>query len=71
MFKYSGRSPSGAFCSGAPDYRRDGCMDTYGWVADIVNIGDGNMNELSTPPIRQIAGEDERPAQRDQLNQRR
>jgi prepilin-type N-terminal cleavage/methylation domain-containing protein/prepilin-type processing-associated H-X9-DG protein len=49
LFKYSERTPSGAFCSGASDFRRDGCMDTYGWVADIVNIGDGNMNESLDP----------------------
>ncbi|MEM1067440.1 MAG: DUF1559 domain-containing protein [Planctomycetota bacterium] len=49
LFKYSTRSPGGAFCSGASDFRRDGCMDTYGWVADIVNIGDGNMNESLDP----------------------
>ncbi|MBB3209902.1 prepilin-type N-terminal cleavage/methylation domain-containing protein/prepilin-type processing-associated H-X9-DG protein [Rhodopirellula rubra] len=49
LFKYSGRSPSGAYSSGASDFRRDGCMDTYGWVADIVNVGDGNMNESLDP----------------------
>lgn len=49
LFKYSTRSPSGAYCSGASDFRRDGCMDTYGWVADIVNIGDGNLNESLDP----------------------
>lgn len=26
-----------AFSSGAYDGRRDGCVDTYGWVADLVN----------------------------------
>ena len=54
LFKYSNRQPSGAYCSGASDFRRDGCMDTYGWVADIVNIGDGNMNESLDPsnPLR-------------------
>ena len=49
LFKYSTRSPGGAYCSGASDFRRDGCMDTYGWVADIVNVGDGNMNESLDP----------------------
>ena len=49
LFKYSLRNPGGAYCSGASDFRRDGCMDTYGWVADIVNIGDGNMNESLDP----------------------
>ncbi|MGV3486531.1 MAG: DUF1559 domain-containing protein [Planctomycetaceae bacterium] len=49
LFKYSTSQGSGAFCSGASDFRRDGCMDTYGWVADIVNVGDGNMNESLDP----------------------
>ncbi|EMI55731.1 secreted protein containing DUF1559 [Rhodopirellula sallentina SM41] len=49
LFKYSGRTPNGAYSSGASDFRRDGCMDTYGWVADIVNVGDGNMNESLDP----------------------
>ncbi len=41
--------PSGRFCTGASDYRRDGAMDEYGWVADIVNSGRGNMNESLCP----------------------
>ena len=54
LFKYSTRNPGGTYCSGASDFRRDGCMDTYGWVADIVNVGDGNMNESLDPsnPLR-------------------
>ncbi len=27
------------YCAGAYDWRRDGCPDTYGWVADLVNSG--------------------------------
>ena len=49
LFRYSTRNPGGAYCSGASDFRRDGCMDTYGWVADLVNVGDGNMNESLDP----------------------
>lgn len=49
LFKYSTRTPGGAYSSGASDYRRDGCMDTFGWVADIVNVGDGNLNESLDP----------------------
>ncbi|QDV61021.1 DUF1559 family PulG-like putative transporter [Crateriforma conspicua] len=49
LYKYSVRSPGGTFCSGASDFRRDGCMDTYGWVADLVNVGDANMNESLDP----------------------
>ncbi len=34
---HADRDPEGRFCSGAYDFRRDGCVDTYGWVADLVN----------------------------------
>ena len=42
------------FCSGASDFRRDGCMDTYGFAADMVNQGAGNPNEMLCPssPLR-------------------
>lgn len=49
LFKYANRSPGGQLCSGASDFRRDGCMDTFGWVADLVNVGDANMNESLDP----------------------
>ncbi|MEL6106239.1 MAG: DUF1559 domain-containing protein [Planctomycetota bacterium] len=49
LFKFSERDPQSRYCSGASDFRRDGCMDTFGWVADIVNVGDGNMNESLDP----------------------
>lgn len=39
----------GRMCSGASDFRRDGCMDTYGWVADLVNIGAGNLSQMTCP----------------------
>jgi prepilin-type processing-associated H-X9-DG protein/prepilin-type N-terminal cleavage/methylation domain-containing protein len=35
--KSSRKGKEGPFCSGAYDLRRDGCPDTYGWVADMVN----------------------------------
>lgn len=35
--------------SGAYDFRRDGCPDTYGWVADVVNQGAGNVGEMLCP----------------------
>ncbi len=34
----SGRM-DGSFCSGAFDWRYDGCVTEYGWVADLVNQG--------------------------------
>ncbi len=44
----------GRMCTGASDFRRDGCMDTWGWVADIVNQNAGNVDELACPsnPLR-------------------
>ena len=44
----------GRLCTGASDWRRDGCMDTWGWVADIVNQNAGNLTDLSCPsnPMR-------------------
>ncbi|EAQ79085.1 type II secretion system protein [Blastopirellula marina] len=35
--------------SGAYDFRRDGCPDTFGWVADVVNQGAGNVSEMMCP----------------------
>ncbi|CAK9114877.1 Putative major pilin subunit, partial [Durusdinium trenchii] len=36
-------------CSGAYDYKRDGCPDTYGWVADLVNGGFALPQEMLCP----------------------
>lgn len=46
LHQFATSDPQGRLCSGASDFRRDGCMDTYGWVADIVNSGGGNMSEM-------------------------
>lgn len=35
---FSKNDEQGRFCTGARDWKRDGCPDTYGWVADVVNI---------------------------------
>ena len=39
----------GRMCSGSADFSRDGWMDTYGWVADMVNTGEGNLNDMLCP----------------------
>ncbi|MFT7639943.1 MAG: prepilin-type N-terminal cleavage/methylation domain-containing protein [Pirellulaceae bacterium] len=51
---FADSDPQHRLCSGASDFRRDGCMDTFGWVADIVNNNSGNANELRCPsnPLR-------------------
>ena len=46
---FADKDPAGRFCSGASDQTRDGCMDTYGWVADLVNIGAAKPGEMRCP----------------------
>src|SRR5262245_40412187 len=46
---FADKDPDGRFCSGATDQTRDGCMDTYGWVADLVNIGAAKPTEMLCP----------------------
>ncbi len=46
--------PQGRLCTGASDFARDGCMDSWGWVADLVNGGFGRPSEMLCPsnPLR-------------------
>lgn len=37
------------YCSGAFDFKRDGCPDTWGWVADMVNAGAGTPSTMLCP----------------------
>jgi len=46
---FADKDPDGRLCSGATDQTRDGCMDTYGWVADLVNIGAAKPVEMLCP----------------------
>jgi prepilin-type N-terminal cleavage/methylation domain-containing protein/prepilin-type processing-associated H-X9-DG protein len=54
MQMFSDKDPTGRFSTGAFDQTRDGCSDTYGWVADMVNQGAGSGNEMMCPsnPLR-------------------
>jgi prepilin-type N-terminal cleavage/methylation domain-containing protein/prepilin-type processing-associated H-X9-DG protein len=47
--EFAVRNPSGALCTGAADWRRDGDMDTFGWVADLVNSGNAMPNTMLCP----------------------
>ena len=49
MFVFADSDPQQRLCSGAFDFNRDGCPDTWGWVADIVNIGAGLPQEMLCP----------------------
>jgi prepilin-type N-terminal cleavage/methylation domain-containing protein/prepilin-type processing-associated H-X9-DG protein len=54
MHTFADVDKSGRLCTGASDFRRDGCMDTWGWVADMVNQNAGNVDEIACPsnPLR-------------------
>jgi prepilin-type processing-associated H-X9-DG protein len=46
---HADNDPLERFSTGACDYRRDGSIDTYGWVADLVNAGICKPQELLCP----------------------
>lgn len=49
MHTQATNDPSGRFVTGAYDFRRDGCPDTWGWVADMVNLGAGKPQMMLCP----------------------
>ena len=54
---FAAGDPRGRFCSGAYAFRRDGCPDTWGWVADVVNIGAGNVEKMKCPTSTLLGSE--------------
>ena len=55
LHTFAERDPQTRLCTGASDFRRDGCMDTYGWVADVMNMNAGSP-ELMLCPSNQLRG---------------
>ncbi len=49
LAEFANKDPQNRMSSGASDFVRDGCMDYYGWVADIVNSGSGNVHDMRCP----------------------
>jgi prepilin-type N-terminal cleavage/methylation domain-containing protein/prepilin-type processing-associated H-X9-DG protein len=51
---FADRDPQGRLCTGASDYRRDGGMDRWGWVADLVNTNTARTGDMLCPsnPLR-------------------
>lgn len=49
LHTFAEADPTKRLCSGAYDFRRDGSPDRFGWVADVVNIGAGNVFDMSCP----------------------
>jgi prepilin-type processing-associated H-X9-DG protein len=49
MSLFADHDQQGRLCTGAYDPHRDGCPDTWGWVADMVNTGNGKPSLLLCP----------------------
>jgi prepilin-type N-terminal cleavage/methylation domain-containing protein/prepilin-type processing-associated H-X9-DG protein len=49
MSLFADKDTAQRLCTGAYDFRRDGCPDTWGWVADLVNLGAGKPGEMTCP----------------------
>lgn len=49
LTEFAGRDPLNRMATGQSDYFRDGSQDTYGWVADIVNSGNGVVGDMLCP----------------------
>lgn len=46
---HADKDPMTRYCTGAYDFRRDGCPDTWGWVADLVNMGTATPGKMMDP----------------------
>lgn len=46
LVMFADKDPAGRYCTGPYDYARDGCPDTWGWVADLANLGAGKPGEM-------------------------
>ncbi len=46
---FADKDPQGRLCTGAYDYLRDGCTDSYGWVGDLVKIAAARPAEMQCP----------------------
>ncbi|MBN1395601.1 MAG: DUF1559 domain-containing protein [Pirellulales bacterium] len=49
LLLHADRDSRTRLCTGAFDFRRDGCPDTWGWVADLVNLGVCEPGKLLDP----------------------
>ncbi|MCA9018520.1 MAG: DUF1559 domain-containing protein, partial [Planctomycetaceae bacterium] len=57
MRSFAYTDPRGRYCTGAYDFRRDGCPDTWGWVADMVNSGAGLPQKMLCPSSTLLGSE--------------
>lgn len=49
MHAHSNFDPETRLCTGAYDSNRDGCMDTFGWVADVIKVKGGFPQAMRCP----------------------
>jgi len=54
LHTFAEKDPQTRLGTGASDYRRDGCMDTWGWVANVINNATASPESLLCPsnPLR-------------------
>jgi prepilin-type processing-associated H-X9-DG protein len=54
MHEFANVDPQERYCTGAYDFRRDGCPDTWGWVGDLAGLGAARPGEILCPtnPLR-------------------
>ncbi|MEM6363482.1 MAG: DUF1559 domain-containing protein [Planctomycetota bacterium] len=57
LTEVAGRDPLNRMCTGASDYFRDGSLDEYGWVADLVNSGNAVVGDMLCPSNPAAASE--------------
>jgi prepilin-type N-terminal cleavage/methylation domain-containing protein/prepilin-type processing-associated H-X9-DG protein len=57
MDTFALKDPGGRLSTGAYDWRRDGCPDTWGWVADAVNGGTCKPSDMLCPSNPQKGSE--------------
>lgn len=49
LHMHADRDPQGRFCTGAFDFRRDGCPDKWSWVGNIIDAGAGSPSTFLCP----------------------
>ncbi len=49
LFVFADKDPNKRICSGAVDWKRDGCPDTYGIAADLMSVNSGSLSKMMCP----------------------
>jgi prepilin-type N-terminal cleavage/methylation domain-containing protein/prepilin-type processing-associated H-X9-DG protein len=51
------KDPQGRYCTGAFDWLREGCIDSWGWVADLASMGQLTPNTALCPTSSLLGSE--------------